>query len=47
MGAVMMWVWLAIYVHPALACSGSSDELRSGAIAVIAAVAQGRCEVVL
>lgn len=43
-----MWlVWLAINVQPALACSGTSDELRAGVVGVVVAVVQGRCEVVL
>lgn len=43
----MIWLWLVLHVHPMLACSGTSDELRGGWSAVASAVVSGRCEVVL
>jgi hypothetical protein len=37
-------LWIALHVQPALACAGTSDELRES---VLPAVVQGRCEIVL
>lgn len=41
----MMWLWLAMNLQIALACAGTSDELRDGNGAIARAVLQGRCSV--
>lgn len=43
----MILLWIVLHVQPALACAGTSDELRGGWSAVASAVMSGRCEVVL